>query len=338
MRKIKRYVLLLFSVGILKAQFFIPLPQNAFSKEFAFYQKSIRDNQIKRITFEILDKKDFEIPVNKNLTEFYEFNPEGKVTKYYYTDVIKVIEKQIQMPALYKRGRVVRRAYTDVFNQYVLDTIGTVFFYDISGHLLMSRYHDGSGYYEARYYAYDSLGYLLKENRYRETNQNLNKSLFVLGNQVLISTDSMNWIHYSEKQSKAIYFNNENRPYKELIQISKDSLIREISENYVSASWIRQVKTFEYNDRRQMVKAVFKTNANTNADLEIRYEYEYDEHGWLLNVRNYKNNQLLTETGYVNYYKANLVNSIVIRDFPNKSIRIIKLKYEYFDTLQVKRD
>jgi hypothetical protein len=323
-------------VQTLRAQFFVPSPENAFSKEFAFQASQVSHNQIRKIVFEILDKKDYDIPINKNLIEYYEFNDKGYVNKYYYTDVIKVIEKQISVPAVYRRGRLSRPAHTDVFNQYIVDTIGTVFFYDTDNTLLMRRYHDGAGYYESRYYHYDSLGYQVKENRYRETNQSVHKSIFILGNQVLISTDSMQWIHYSQNQSKGLFFNNEKRPYKELILLRKDSLLYESSESYVSASWIRQVKTFEYNSKKQLTKASFKTNANSNSNLEWRYEYEYDDHGWLLNVKHYKNDLLLTETGYVNDYRANLVNSIVIRDFPNKSIRIIKLKYEYFDTLQVK--
>jgi hypothetical protein len=325
-------------VQTLHAQFFVPSPENAFSKEFAFNVAQVKSNQIRKIVFEILDKKDYDIPVNKNLLEYYEFNDLGFINKFYYTDVIKVVEKQMPVAALYKRGKLIRPAYTEVFNQYIVDTIGTLFFYDNNSTLLMRRYHDGAGYYESRYYHYDSVGYPVKENRYKETNQSSNKALFILGNQVLISTDSMKWIHYSPNQSKAIFYNNENRPYKELIHLRKDGLLFEESESYVSASWIRQVKQYEYNENKQMVKAVFKTNANNNSNLEWRYEYEYDDHGWLLNVRHYKNEVLLTETGYVNDYKANLVNSIVIRDFPNKSIRIIKLRYHYFDTLQVKRD
>jgi hypothetical protein len=146
----------------------------------------------------------------------------------------------------------------------------------------------------------------------------------------------MTWNVYSPAQTKLIYFNSEKRPYKEKIFLSKDSLLTEITENYVAASWIQQVHKFEYNEQKQLVKAIYKSNANSN--FEYKYIYEYDSHGWLTTTKYYKNEVLQTETGYVNDFKANLVNSIVIRDYINQSIRIVKLKYAYFDTIQVKNE
>lgn len=315
-------------------QLFVPTYSNAFIKEFVFNASYLRSNQIKKIIFEIIDKKDYQIAVNKNLTEYYEFNADGLLSKFYYTDIVRTVEKQVTVPAIYKGKRKVRGAHTETFNQYVYDTIGSTFVYTGFGKLLMKRYHDGNGYYESRFYSYDSLNQLIKECRYKETNANENRTDFILGNQVLMSTDSMKWINYSPQQSKLIYYNNENRPYKEQVYLSKDSLVREINENYVSASWIQQNQLFDYNEKKQLTSATFRTNASTT--IEYKYNYEYDEQGWLLTAKYYKNNVLLTEASYVNDHKSKLVNSIVIRDHPNKSIRIIKLKYAFFDTIQVK--
>ncbi len=321
--------------AFVRAQLFVPDYQNAFNKEFAFNKAFIKDNQIRKIIFEIIDKKDYQVAVDKSLVEYYEFNRQGYLARYYYTDVAKTYEKQIQVQPIYKGRKLVRPAYVSSVNQYVYDTIGTVFLYGPNENLLVRRFHDGNQFYEARYYTCDSSGNSVKECRYRETNVGPGKSEFVLGNQVLISADSMNWIVYSPNQTKVIYFNNEGRPYKEKIILSNDGLVTEITEHYTAAAWIQQVQKFEYDDKRRLISATYMSNANSSFVNKITYEY--DTSGWLLNARQYKNDELLTETGYVNDYKANMVNSLVIRDFVNQSIRIIKLKYALFDTIQTNR-
>ena len=336
MKKNKIVIIFVFAVFFASAQIFIPTANNAFVKEFTFNSQSIKNNQIRKIIFEIVDKKDYQIAVDKHLIEHYEFNNNGYLTRYYYTDIVKTIEKQITIPPVYKGRRKIRSGYTEFINQYVYDTIGYFYLYNAHNNMIMKRYHDGNSFYETRYYNYDSAFHLIKENRYRETNVGDNKTDFVLGNQVLISTDSMTWNVYSPAQTKLIYYNSEMRPYKEKIFLSKDSLLTETNENYIAASWIQQVHKFEYNEKKQLAKAVYKSNANNN--FEYKYTYEYDTTGWLLTTKYYKNEVLQTETSYVNDYKANLVNSIVIRDYINQSIRIVKLKYAYFDTIQVKNE
>ncbi len=316
------------------SQLFVPDHTTVLKKEYSFYPEYIKQNQIKKVIFEILDKKDFEVPVDKSLVEHYEFNNYGYMTRFYYTDIVKTIEKQVSMPPVYKGKRKIRNAYSYAMNDYIYDTISTTHLFNEANKLLMKRQHLGNGFYDTRYYYYDSSRHLINVNRFKETNVAQSKNDFILGNQVLLSTDSMKVITYGENQTKVIYFNSEKRPYKEEIILSKNGKITSINESYVAASWIQQNQQFEYNEKGQLLSAIFNSNANVN--LSYKHTYDYDQNGWILTDKHYKNNVLLTETSFVNDVNSSLVNSIVIRDSINKSIRIVKLKYAYFDTIQVK--
>lgn len=318
----------------LTAQLIIPDYTTVFKKEYTFSPQYIQKNQIKKVVFEILDKKDYEAPIDKNLVEHYEFNNNGQVTRFYYTDIVKTIEKQVTVPPHYKGRRKIRNGYTYSVNDYIYDTISITNLFNQENKLLMKRNHIGNGFYETRYYRYDSLFHMVQEERFKETNVSLSKNDFILGNQVLVSKDSMKVLTYGENQIKVIFYNSEKRPYKEQIIAKQDGQIKSINESYIAASWIQQNQEFEYNTKGQLTSAIF--NSNANVSLSYKHTFDYDKNGWLLTEKRYKNNILLTEASFVNDTNSALVSSIIVRDFANKSIRIIKLKYAYFDSIQVK--
>lgn len=318
----RKGLVILFSllVSAAVAQVLLPTAETAFEAQHNFNPEVIKMKGIRKITFEIIDKKDFEVAVDKSLTETYEFNAEGKISRFYYTSIVKTNERQITR--LNHKGQKI--SYS--MNDYVYDTISTTYFYS-GNNLILKRYHDGMNYYESRYYRYDSLGNLTKELRFRETNNSPDRSLFILGNQVLLSEDSFQYQRFSSGQQKCIFLNNENRPYKERIT-NYDSLGRKKNENehYTAASWIMQESKYSYKDNH-LVMAQFEGNANNN--VLIRNTYEYDEMNELYTEKQFKNDVLLKEISYVTGKADNLLNSIVIRDPVSKSIRIVKLKYDF---------
>ena len=263
--------------------------------------------------------------VDRNLVENYEFNAEGLLSRYYYTTIVKTIEKQVATRT--RRGNVVMRSVSD----YAYDTVSTSYFYT-NNNLILKRYHDGLNYYESRYYRYDSLNRITRELRFKETNNSPDRSLFILGNQVLLSEDSCQYQKFSSGQQKCIYLNSENRPYKEQIT-NYDSLGRKrsLSENYTAAGWIMQENKYEY-EGNHLVSAQFEGNANNR--ILLRNTYEYDENNELYSEKQYKNDVLVKELSYVTNRTDQLLNSVVIRDTLNKTIRIIRLKY---DTGQVSK-
>jgi hypothetical protein len=301
------------------AQVLLPTPETAFEPQHNFNPTLIRNKSIKRITFEIIDKKDYEVAVDKSLTENYEFNSDGQLTRYYFTTISKTIERHVT-----KVGRKGRPVSYSV-NEYQYDTISTSYFYR-DGRLVLRRYHDGQNYYESRYYRYDSAGHLTKELRFRETNNSPVRSHFILGNQVQLSEDSFQYHTYSSGQQKCVYLNNENRSYKERIT-NFDSIGRKksITENYTAASWIRQENKFGY-DGKRLLWAEFEGNANNSLKLNI--SYEYDENKELYSEKQFRNGVMEKEISYVTSKADTLLNSIVIRDPIAKTMRIIRLRYD----------
>jgi hypothetical protein len=324
-------VLICFVANDLISQVLLPTYKTAFEKQHQFNSEVIKKRGIKKITFEIVDKKDFETVVDKNLIETYEFDTNGSLLRYYYTTIVKSIERNI--PLVTQKGRkkqISFRTYID----YIYDTISTTYIYK-NNLLALKRYHDGLNYYESRYFQYDDKANMIKEMRFKETNNSTDKQLFILGNQVLLSTDSMQFFNYSQKQTKCVYFNSEKRPYKENF-IYKDSLgnIIKIYENYVAASWIVQEQKFSYTGNR-LISAEYFGNANTNFKRKV--EFEYDALNELFTEKQFKNDVLIKEISYVSDKNNGLLNSFVERDPINKSMRIVKLKYD-FGGLSINKD
>jgi hypothetical protein len=120
--------------------------------------------------------------------------------------------------------------------------------------------------------------------------------------------------------------NSENRPYKETI-INYDSLGRKkgVSETYVAAAWIRQRYSYEYAGDH-IFKARFEGNASNPVSLVNNYIYDKNE---LYEEKQYRNDVLVKEVSYVADRATGMLNSFVIRDPINKTMRIVKLRYDY---------
>ncbi|MBA3681306.1 MAG: hypothetical protein H0W73_09110 [Bacteroidetes bacterium] len=322
----KLFFILFLVCSIAKAQVLLPTTETAFEKQHQFNPDVIKANNIRRITFDILDKKDFEVAIDKSLIESYDFDTNGKLSRYYFTTIIQTVEKEITTPPVYRKRRKISNGGTRIINFYVYDTVSTSYFYN-NDRLILKRYHDGFNYYESRYYRYDSVGNLTKELRFKETNNSKDKSIFILGNQVLLSEDSFQYTKYSSGQTKCTYINNENRSYKEVVT-NYDSLGRkkEIFENYTVASWIMQEHRFEY-DGKRLSKAKFKGNANNTVDMTITYEYD-KKNEELYTEKHFKGDYLVKEISYITDSNNDLLNSFIIRDPNAKTMRIVKLKYD----------
>ncbi|HQQ93143.1 MAG TPA: hypothetical protein PLQ93_01205 [Bacteroidia bacterium] len=320
MKRIK-YIVFLFPALLVRAQVLVPTAATAFELQHNFNPEVIRSKNIRKITYEILDKKDFEVPVDKSLTEVYEFNADGLLSRYYYTTIVKTVQKEVML-------RTKRNTWEKTLqSEYLYDTISTSYFYR-QGNLVLKRYHDGARYYESRYYNYDSAGHLTREKRYKEINNSPDPSVFILGNQVLLSEDSFQYIKYPSGQLKCIFLNNEFRPYKECItNYDSSGHPLDMDETYTAASWIRQQHWFIYRPDGKLQEARFKGNAHH--DIVLRTVYEYDEYNELYNEKKYRNEVLLREISYVRDRNNGLLNSFIIRDPSNQSLRIIKLRYDF---------
>ena len=307
------------------AQTLIPTAETAFENQLPFNTEYIRSQNIKSITFDIIDKKDLQVAEDKGLLTYYEFNTNGLLTRFYNTSIIKIIQKEYHSEPVYRRGRKISNGHSYTKNEYVYDTVSTNYFYNENNLLKLKRYNDAS-YYESNYYDYSMEGKIEKEKRCKETNVSENKAEFKLGAQFIISDEVFKYQPTGNNQYKKTCMNDEGRPYKEIIYTLNDaSQPISINEQYTVA-WITQNSSFEYNSKGQLTKASYKSNSN--GDIEQVRTYEYDTNDCLLTEKQFRNGQLLKEISYVTDV-AKKVNSYIIRDPNNKSIRIVKLLYQY---------
>ncbi len=288
-----------------------------FNKEF------IKENKIKSLVFDIIDKKDMQIAEDKNLVHYYEFNKEGQLTRFYYTVVAKTISHEIHTEIINKKTKKVRNGGVRVKNQFIYDTISTCFFYDSIRRLTMMRFNDGN-YYESTYFVYDSTGLPTKIIRAKETNLSNDRTNFQLGMQYVLSDERFKQIKTSDNQIKTNCLNDEGRTFKEIISnYNKQNKLISSNEYYIS-TWINQESIFTYNDAGQLTEKLFKSNSGEN--LNLKSIFEYDANGNLLTEKQHKNDILLNELSYI-YEEDRKINSFINRDHINKTIRIVKLKY-----------
>lgn len=324
-RKLLPFSFLICVTFWVQAQTFLPIAETAFETHPPFNTEYIKQQGIKSIVFDIIDKKDMQVAEDKGLLNYYEFNSTGKLSRFYYTSIAKVVQKEFHSEPVYKRGRKVSNGYSYTKNHYILDTVSTTFFYDSSNRLIIKRYKDDT-FYETFYYTYFPDGKIQSEKRCKETNVAENKRDFKLGVQYMLSEESYTYTPTSKNQYKKICINSEGRPYKEIIFNQNDfKLPTQFNEQYL-ATWIKQESSFSYNFKGQLTQAIYKRN--TNGDIEEKRTYEYGTNDCLLTEKHYRNNELKLEISYVTDSNKKLT-SYIIRDAANKSLRIVKLIYEY---------
>ena len=320
--------IVLFSINSLQAQVLAPSLQNASDNIPNFNFQEIKKLKIKTIVFDLVDKKDFQIAEDKDLSRHYEFDEQGRLKRSYYTVISRIIQKEVQSAPIYKHKRKISAGGITFKNVYEFDTLSCVFLYDKNSNLTCKRAKDGN-FYSATYYWYDSINKMSQTRvlSCKETNASQDKSVFVLGTQQILFDERYKYIVSSAHQYKKLCFNDENRVYKEIItDLNANRQVLQHNESFVT-TWINQVTKFTYNQKNQLVEKTYTSNASGTIELKETYEYKNE----LLDTeKHYKNGVLLSETGYVYDAGTNILNSYVTRDPISKSLQIVKLVYTYY--------
>jgi hypothetical protein len=324
---INKFLLILFFINLtVKAQLLVPGNSGNTDNSFSFNPDEIKKRKIRTIVFEIVDKQDFKIVEDKDLSRHYEFDSNGKLNRSYYTVIKKIIQKEFHSAPVYRHNRMVNNGGSYSKSVYEFDTLSTNYFYDRDGNLMGKRFNDGT-FYNATYYKYDSIGRIISLLSCKETNANADKNVFTLGMQQINFEEKYKYINSSPKQYKQQYLNDENRVFKEVI-VNLNAVKQPIqyNESYV-ATWINQVTDFTYNAANLLTEKKYTSNASEK--IELKETYEYDANNLLNTEKHYKNNILQTETGYVNDAETKILNSFVTRDYINKTMQIVKIIYGY---------
>lgn len=293
--------------------------------EINFYSTYIVQNRISSITITTANKPDNEVIDEKEFVQHYRFDSLGKVTQYYYTVLERMATREINVPPLFRKGRQVRKGYTKYEKSYVYDTVFTNFYYDTLNRLIIKRIRNDNTY-NATYYTYDVNDRVVKEVRCRETNEGTIND-FRLGMQTVTSTETFEYEKNSSTQLKKKCFNDEGRVYKNVI-INYDSSGNKTEEysEYV-VTWMNATSTWKYNDKNYVIEHAYASNAT--GDVREVWKFEYDIKGNIIAEKRFKNNVQTNEISYLYDEPGVILKSQVNRDFPQKSIAIIKYTYEY---------
>lgn len=291
-----------------------------------FNPEIVKKSKIKTLTIAIVDKPDGAVIIDKGNTQGFEFNPEGYVNRYYYTVLNKILKEEVDVPAVKRKGRVIRPSTTKVINKYINDTVFTNVYYDNQNRVISKRVKTGD-YYDAWYYEYNMEGRIKKEMHCRETNMSENRNEFKLGVQTVLSSETFEYEKLTPTQIKKRCMNDEGREYKKGI-IEYDEKGNKISEVFdFIVSWMHQENEYKYNSGGFLTKRI--VISNESGEMKQETNYEYDAMGLLLTEKKIKDKTVLNEISYL-FDDGKLVKSHVDRDFKNSSIGIVKYAYTFY--------
>jgi hypothetical protein len=278
-----------------KSQLILPTLSNSFDPFPNFNAELIKKYHIKNITFDILDKKDYQPGKDQGLVQHFDFDTAGRITRFYYTVISKMIVKETYVAPVRRKRRTVG-GYTKHEDKYIYDTVSTRFYYDTRGRMILKRYNEGT-YYESTYYDYDEENRMTRELRCKETNVHPDKNLFTLGVQSVISEEKFEYVSTGQKQYKKKCLNDEGRVFREVIvNLNEGNKPAELTENF-TVTWISQKSRFWYTPFGQLAQKTFETN--TDGTQAIRDTFEYDNKGNITWEKQYKNGVLLNERSYL---------------------------------------
>lgn len=292
-----------------------------------FNSELIKRNKIKSINIVIVDKPDGTVIIDKGAGKGYEFDEKGNVVRYYYTVLNKTQSEEIEIPAIKKKGRIIRPARTRTVIRYINDTIFINIFYDNKNRIISKRVKAGD-YYDAYYYEYNEQGQIKKEMHCKETNISENKKEFKLGVQNILSSETFEYTALTPTQTKKRCLNDEGREYKKGI-INYDSKGNKLSETYeFIVSWMRQETTYQYDESGKLLKRTY--NSNESGEVKEYSIFEYAKNAVLLTETKFKNDVLTDDINYLYDETNTLVKSEVNRDHINSSIGIVKYTYTFY--------
>jgi len=275
----------------------------------------------------MVDKPDGKVIVDKGAGQGYEFDKEGKISKYYYTVLVKTELEEIEIPELRRKGKIIRPASTNTVIKYINDTIFATIIYDKENRIGCKRIKSGD-YYNAYYYEYDSKGRIIKELHCKETNISEHPKEFKLGVQTILSSETFEYIELTSNQIKKRCLNDEGREYKNgILNYDKNGNLINETINFI-VSWMRQETTYDYDAQNRLISKNYSGNVNGNEKSETIFEY--DSKGLVLSEKWFLNNELRNEVSYLFDENNVMVKSHLNRDHKNASIGIVKYVYRFY--------
>ncbi len=308
------------------SQIIDPSPVAVSTTEPHFNRAFIRQHKIKTITASVVDKPDGEIIRDKGLAQVYAFDTEGNLSRHYFNEITSLEKTETEIPAVYKRGKMVKKARTKIDFQYQYDTLGTEYFYTTTGFLMMKRVCIGD-FYNSTYYEYFGDGLLSRQTLCKETNIAKPGEPFKLGVQKVISEEKFEYEQLTSTQVKKKFLNDEGKPYKSGILNFLNG--KPLDESYqFEVGFIRSGVTYSYDPKSRLTEKL--TTDNSSGITTEKTTYEYDELGNVKAEKKFKNGTQTDEIVYLYNESKELLSSQIDRQLQKASIRIVKYEYTFY--------
>jgi hypothetical protein len=309
------------------AQQFELNPADYYSFEPVFTKPYITHNRIKTIRAAIVYKRDNEAIEDKGLSKYWEYDSAGLLNRYYMTSVRGYISREVQHPAVFRKGKRIFPPSVSYEPVYAYDTTFTTYYYNRQKQIIIRRSRDGD-YYNTVYYEYDGDGNVEKQSTFRETNASENKNLFRLGVQNLLSKEEFRYERISSTQMRRQHMNDEGKEYKQTL-FHYDNQGRMTEENNsFTVSWMRASLKLDYDNNGRIHEKLFTSNENGDETAKSEYKYTADN---LVDVeKRYKGDQLFYEYNYIYDRQSRMLTSHFVREDLNKAIVIVRYTYEYY--------
>lgn len=311
---------------ILHSQIIIPQTMGILVSEPAFSREFVKKNKIKTITASVVDKPDGEIIRDKGLAQVYSFDTAGNLTRHHFNEITALEKTETEIPAVYKRGRVVKKSYTKVDFQYQYDTLGTEYFYTSTGYVVMKRVCIGD-FYHSTYYEYFGDGLVSRQILCKETNIAKPGEPFKLGVQTILSEEKFEYEQLSPTQVKKKFLNDEGKPYKQGILNFQNG--KPVDESYqFVVGFIRSDIAYKYDASGRLIEKI--TTDNSSGITTDKTSYEYDETGNVTTEKKFRNGTQTDEIIYLYDESKKLLTSQADRQIQKASIKIIKYEYTFY--------
>ncbi|MFI5163945.1 MAG: hypothetical protein ACHQHP_01720 [Bacteroidia bacterium] len=298
----------------------ISLPEPVFNKAF------IKANKIKSVKANLVDKPDGEIIRDKGLAENFLFDTSGNLIRHYYNEITSLQKTEIEIPAVYKHGRMVKKSSTKVDYEYQYDTLGTEYVFTSNGFLKMKRVCIGD-FFNTTYYEYFGEGLVSRKTVCKETNIAKKGEPFKLGVQTVLSEEKFEYENLTPTQIKKKFLNDEGKPYKQGILNYVNG--KPMDESYeFTVGFIRSDIKYTYDANGRLTEKISTDNSSGSNTEKV--SYEYDEKGNMIKEMKFKNGVQTDEAIFLYDTNKKLLTSQADRQIQKESIKIVKYEYGFY--------
>ena len=320
------FLLILFVPLFSVAQLFLPVDDDPFAVPVRFNADSIRKHKILTITAGIQYKPDDRKIEDKGLKEFYQFDSIGRIRFYWRTRVKNYAEEIIEHPAVYRKGKRIRAAWTETKYAYHYDTTFVYYYYDNTQRLTCRRQCQDD-FYHTWYYIYNEDGTVARQTHCRETNIAQGHRNFRLGVQTIISQEDFAYQRFSATQIKQLCLNDEGKPYKEtMMLLDTKGRPLDFREAY-TAGGIRIVSSWEYDSLGRTSMITYSSNAG--GDYTEKTYYRYDSLGRIESVKRFEDGKLKDDFSYLYREREPIAYAYINRRHLDMGIDIVKMEIGY---------